>query len=63
MSAPELVADGPELALPELADRDPAPPIRGADHGRAHQLEHGPLLLRHKLERAVHGFGKTETKA
>jgi hypothetical protein len=35
----ELVADRPELALLEFADRDSAPAIRGADHRRVHQLE------------------------
>jgi hypothetical protein len=43
VSATQLFADGPELALLELTDRDPAPAIRGADHRRVHQLEHGPL--------------------
>jgi hypothetical protein len=43
VSGAELVADRPELALLELADRDPAPAIRGADYRRVHQLEHRAL--------------------
>jgi len=31
--------DRPELALLELADRNPAPAIGGADHRRVYQLE------------------------
>src|SRR5215470_11329096 len=43
VSASELGANRAELALLKLADRDAAPAIRRPDHGRVHQLEHGPL--------------------
>jgi len=36
-------ADRSKLTPLELADRNAAPPIRGADDGRVHQVEHGPF--------------------
>src|SRR5262245_24797326 len=44
--ATELAVNRSELALLKLADRDAAPAIRGANDGRVHQLEHGPLTER-----------------
>jgi hypothetical protein len=42
----QLLADRTELTPLELADLDPTPAIRRANHGRIHQLEHGPLAER-----------------
>jgi hypothetical protein len=39
----ELLANRLQLALLELADRDPAPPLGGTDDGRVHELEHRAL--------------------
>ena len=46
VSPAELITDRSQLALLELADRDPAPPFGGADDGRVHQLQHRPLAER-----------------
>jgi hypothetical protein len=49
------------LALLELADRDPAPAIRGADYRRVHQLEHRALACATWSARdvALHLLGMT----
>ena len=39
----EFFAERLQLALLELADHDPAPPLGGADDRRIHQLQHRPL--------------------
>src|SRR5215471_21005922 len=46
VSAAELFANRPQLALRELADGNPAPPRGGADDGGIHQLQHRPLAER-----------------
>jgi hypothetical protein len=43
VSTAELVANRPELALLELANRDATPAIRGADDGGVDQFEHRAL--------------------
>src|SRR5439155_11682338 len=66
VSTAELVTNRPELALLEFADRDPAPPLGGADDGRIHQLQHrafaegvGNVLV--ALMVASTAFAQTET--
>jgi len=49
VSPAELVADRPELALLELADRNPAPAIGGADHCRVYQLEQANFMSQRSL--------------
>src|SRR5262249_28580164 len=46
VSAAELLADRPQLALLEFADRDPTPSLGGTDDRRVHQLQHWALTER-----------------
>src|SRR5262245_5755273 len=46
VSVVELLADGPELSLLELADLDPAPAVGGPNDRGVHQLQDRPLAER-----------------